>query len=107
MDISKRYSIELNKINNHLADLERGHIYELTQTPGTPSCATLAQHLKGDITALLDLIENDKPGVAEKLLRHSKTYSPATICRNLLSISSKLNTTHASAYNNQERKCSP
>lgn len=35
MDISKRYSIELNKISNHLADLERGHIYELTKTPGT------------------------------------------------------------------------
>ena len=60
MDISKRYSIELNKISNHLADLERGHIYELTKAPGTPSCATLAQHLKEDIAALLDLIENDK-----------------------------------------------
>ena len=33
MDISKRYRIELNKISNHLADLERGHIYELTKTP--------------------------------------------------------------------------
>ncbi len=65
MNISKRYCIELNKINNHLADLERGHIYELTRTPGTPSCATLAQHLKEDIASLLDLIENDKPGVAE------------------------------------------
>ena len=53
MDISKRYSIELNKISNHLADLERGHIYELTRTPGTPSCATLAKHLKEDIAALL------------------------------------------------------
>lgn len=67
MDISKRYSIELNKINNHLADLARGHIYELSKTPGTPSCATLAQHLKEDIAVLLDLIENDKPGVAEKV----------------------------------------
>lgn len=65
MDISKRYSIELNKINNHLADLERGHIYELTKTPGTPSCATLAQHLKEAIAALLDKIENDKPSVTE------------------------------------------
>ena len=69
MNISKRYSIELNKINNHLADLERGHIYELTKTPGTPSCATLAQHLKEDIGSLLDLIQNDKPGVAEKVDR--------------------------------------
>ena len=51
MNISNRYSIELNKINNHLADLEKGHIYELTKTPETPSCATLAQHLKEDITA--------------------------------------------------------
>ena len=34
MDIKNRYSIELNKISNHLADLERGHIYELTKTPG-------------------------------------------------------------------------
>ncbi len=72
MDISKRYSIELNKINNHLADLERGHIYELTKTPGTPSCATLAQHLKEDIAVLLDLIQNDKPGVAEKVAEASE-----------------------------------
>lgn len=72
MDISKRYGIELNKISNHLADLERGHIYELTKTPGTPSCATLAQHLREDIAALLDLIENDKPGVAEKVAETSK-----------------------------------
>lgn len=72
MDISKRYSIELNKINNHLADLQRGYIYELTKTPGTPSCATLAQHLKEDIADLLDLIENDKPGVTEKVAETSK-----------------------------------
>ena len=67
MDISKRYSVELNKINNHLTDLERGRIYELTQTPGTPSCATMAQHLREDISTLLDFIENDKPGVLEKV----------------------------------------
>ena len=72
MNISKRYRIELNKISNHLADLERGHIYELTRTPGTPSCAALAKHLKEDIAALLDLIENDKPGVAEKAAMASK-----------------------------------
>lgn len=69
MDISKRYSVELNKISNHLTDLERGHIYEITKTPGTPSCATMAQHLREDITALLDLIENDKPGVLEKVAK--------------------------------------
>ena len=72
MDISKRYSIELNKINNHLMDLEKGHIYELTKTPGTPSCATLAKHLKEDIASLVDLIQNDKPGVAEKVAETSK-----------------------------------
>lgn len=72
IDISKRYSVELNKINNHVADLERGHIYELTKTPGTPSCATLAQHLKEDIAALLDLIQNDTPGVAEKVAEASR-----------------------------------
>lgn len=72
MDISKRYGIELNKISNHLADLERGHIYELTKVPGTPSCATLAKHLKEDIAVLLDLIQNDKPGVAEKVAEASK-----------------------------------
>ena len=72
MDIKNRYNIEMNKINNHLADLERGHIYELSKTPGTPSCATLAQHLKEDIAVLLDLIENDKPGVTEKVAEVSK-----------------------------------
>ena len=72
MDISKRYSVELNKISNHLTDLERGHIYEITKTPGTPSCATMAQHLREDIANLLDLIENDKPGVLEKVAETSK-----------------------------------
>lgn len=72
MDISKRYSIELNKISNHLTDLERGHIYEITQTPGTPSCATMAQHLRDDISTLLDLIEHDKPGVLEKVAEVTK-----------------------------------
>ena len=66
------YSNELNKINNHLMDLDKGHIYELTKTPGTPSCATLAQHLKEDIASLVDLIQNDKPGVAEKVAEASK-----------------------------------
>lgn len=72
MDISKRYSVELNKISNHLTDLERGRIYEITKTLGTPSCATMAQHLREDISALLDLIENDKPGVLEKVAEASK-----------------------------------
>ncbi len=72
MDIKNRYNIELNKISNHLANLERDHIYELTETPGTPSCATLAQHLKEDIASLLNLIQNDKPGVAEKVAETSK-----------------------------------
>lgn len=67
MDISKRYTVELNKISNHLTDLEKGRIYELTKTPGTPSCATLAEHLREDIATLLDKIENDKPGVLEKV----------------------------------------
>ena len=72
MNISNRYSIELSKINNHLSALERGHIYKLTKIPGTPSCATLAQHLKEAIATLLDLIENDKPGVAEKVAAATK-----------------------------------
>lgn len=72
MDISKCYSVELNKIDNHLEDLKRGHIYEITKTPGTPSCATLAQHLKDDIDTLIELIENDKPGVLEKVAKASK-----------------------------------
>lgn len=73
MDIKKRYSIELNKLSNHLTDLERGHIYELTGTPGTPSCAKLAEHLRKDIGELLHKIENDEPSVAEKVANvHNK-----------------------------------
>ena len=67
MNISKKYSIELNKIANHLLDLEKGRIYEITDTPGTPSCATLAQHLREDIGNLLLKIENNEPSVAEKV----------------------------------------
>lgn len=52
------------------------HIYELTKTPRTLSCATLAKHLKEDIASLLDLIENDKPGVAEKVAEASKKIQP-------------------------------
>ena len=72
MDIKKRYSIELNKLSNHLTDLERGHIYEITGTPGTPSCATLADHLRKDIGELLHKIENDEPSVAEKVAEVAK-----------------------------------
>lgn len=60
MDISKRYSIELNKISTHLDDLERGHIYELTRTPGTPSCATLTRHLKDIVTITSDNSDKTK-----------------------------------------------
>ena len=67
-------SAELNPViySNQGSDLERGYIYELTGTPGTASCATLAKHLREDIAALLDLIQNDKPGVAEKVAEASK-----------------------------------
>lgn len=71
MEISKRYSVELNKIANHLIDLEKGRIYEITKTPGTLSCATMAQHIREDIANLLDLIENDKPGIVEKVAKMS------------------------------------
>lgn len=71
MEISKRYSVELNKIANHLIDLEKGRIYEITKTPGTPSCATMAQHIREDIANLLDLIENDNPGIVEKVAKMS------------------------------------
>lgn len=67
MDISKRYSIEINKIHNHIEDLKRGHVYELSHTPGTPSCATLAQHLREDIDTLIAKIEANEPSVAEKV----------------------------------------
>ena len=69
MDISERYSAELNKIQNHINDLENKQVYELTNTPGTPSCATLAQHLREDIGTLLDAIENDNPGITEQIAK--------------------------------------
>lgn len=65
MDIKNRYSIELDEIRNYLTDLENGRIYELTRTPGTASCATLAKHLRDNLNALLNKIEKDKPSVAE------------------------------------------
>ena len=67
MDISKKYIIELNKISNLLVDLENGRIYEITHTPGTPSYATLAQHLRDGISELLYKIEADEPSIAEKV----------------------------------------
>lgn len=55
--------------SNHLTDLENGRIYEITKIPGEPSCVTMAQHIRQDIAGLLDLIENDKPGVLEKVAK--------------------------------------
>lgn len=66
MDIQKRYSSELNKINSFLTDLERGRIYELTHTPGDASYTTLSGHLKESISSLLNKIENNEPGNIEK-----------------------------------------
>lgn len=67
MDITQKYHVELNKISNHLTDLERGRIYELTKTPGTPTCATLADHLRKDISTLLNKIENSEPSISERI----------------------------------------
>lgn len=77
MNITKRYSIELNKINNRLDDLKKGRIYELTRTPGDASYATLAQHLKEDIDLLISKIENDEPSITEKVAIATKNISPA------------------------------
>lgn len=67
--IANRYAIEINRISNHLTDLENGRIYEITKIPGETSCVTMAQHIRQDIAGLLDLIENDKPGVLEKVAK--------------------------------------
>lgn len=72
MDIAKRYGVELNTINNRLADLERGHVYEITRTPGTPSCAKLADDLRKAIGELLYKIENDKPSITQKVAEATK-----------------------------------
>lgn len=72
MDIKNRYSIELDEIHNYITDLENGRIYELTRTPGTASCATLAKHLRDNLNALLNKIEKDKPGVSEIVMESSQ-----------------------------------
>lgn len=72
MDIKSRYSIELDEIRNYLTDLENGRIYELTGTPGTASCATLAKHLRDNLNSLLNKIEKDKPSVAEIVAESSR-----------------------------------
>lgn len=80
MDIKNRYSIELDEIRNYLTDLENGRIYELTRTPGTASCATLAKHLRDNLNALLNKIEKDKPSVAEIVAEPLQKMQPAAIC---------------------------
>lgn len=74
MNISKKYCIELNKITNHLTDLEKGRVYELTKTPGTPTCSTLAEHLREDIGILLNKIENDEPSISERVANISDKF---------------------------------
>lgn len=67
MDILHRYSKEIEKIYNELLRLEKGKIYELDQTHGYPSYATIANDIRSDFDKLLYMIENNEESVIDKL----------------------------------------
>ena len=64
MDITKKYSAELNMINMHLTDLERGHIYEFIISTASTDSAPI-----GD---LLYKLENDESSVTQKVAEATK-----------------------------------
>lgn len=72
MDILHRYSKEIEKIHNELLRLEKGKIYELNQTPGYPSYATIANDIRSDFDKLLYMIENNEESVIDKLRKIEK-----------------------------------
>lgn len=65
VDIFKRYSHEINKIENLLIDLNNGRVYEVERKPGIPKCSTMAERLKSEIEDLLIKINNNEKGFME------------------------------------------
>lgn len=65
MNISVRYSVEINEIENDIDTLKASQLYEIQNAPGYPSASTLGIRLEKKFKELLRKIENDEPGIME------------------------------------------
>ena len=65
MNISVRYSVEINEIENDIDTLKASQLYEIQNAPGYPSASTLGIRLEKKFQELLRKIENDELGIME------------------------------------------
>lgn len=62
--IKQEYSLEINRIQNYLKDLENGRIYEITGAKMDGSYAKIASNIRREFEELLTMIENDIPSTS-------------------------------------------
>ncbi|WP_242856995.1 hypothetical protein [Pseudobacteroides cellulosolvens] len=67
IDISQKYSHEIDNIKNKLSDLERGRIYEITNVKMDGYLATNVVQLKEMISDLIYKIEYDKDSISDDI----------------------------------------
>lgn len=72
IDIFRKYSHEINNIQNLLHDLKCGRIYEIDKTPGTPTCHKLSEDIEERFISLLEKIQNNDDSISEMLAKALK-----------------------------------
>lgn len=73
VDITDRYSHELNSIYNITRQLKNGRIYELTDVKTDGSLYTQITKLEDELSELVNKIEYDKDSVNERIRNLSMT----------------------------------
>ncbi|MEK5069640.1 hypothetical protein [Sporosarcina sp. FSL K6-1508] len=62
--IKQEYSMEINRIQNYLRDLENGRIYEITGAKMDGSYAKIASNISREFEELLTMIEKGIPSTS-------------------------------------------
>lgn len=70
MNISEKYTFEIQSIKQMICDLKNGHIYEADPVPGVPKCSTMGEKLEKEFDLLIKKIETDLPGNVEITSSH-------------------------------------
>lgn len=65
MNITERYSLEIQEIKLIIDALKNGEIYEIDRVPGVPKCSTIGLKLEEKFSALIKKIDKDIPGDIE------------------------------------------
>lgn len=74
LGITKKYSREIQNINNKLRDLENNRIYELTDYQQDGYLATNIQQLRTMLNELLSKIDNQSPSTNDELAQALNKY---------------------------------